>query len=1289
VIPCVPSPFVGPRPFEASDREIFFGRQAETTRLVDHLMAFPCTLLYSRSGFGKSSLVSAGLRPRLEAEGWVVLTPVRFGSRGAAPADPGNPIAGAALDAWGADAADYAQQPAIPRFLARHRSAEPGVAVIFDQFEEFFTFGTAEQRVDFFNQLREAHTQIPGLRILFVMREEFLADLDPYARRLPKGLANRMRLERLNREAAIEALRSPLERVRVGIADDAVDALVASLTREHVRTASGATEEVEGNFAEPVYLQIVAHQLWAALPPGVHEVTLRDVEGLQDKDPLRAFYTQCVREASEQTGVRVNQILRWCSDVLVTRDGTRAIVYRGAEETAGMKNSVVDVLQSQHVIRGETRAGAIWLELAHDQFVRPVNAAKAEWDLRMAGPLERARAWEKAAREWALSGGPGLGPAEVNEAEHWMASDSAADIGFSQDLRDFIAYSRRRNTLSQRERNKLQAQRALLVVGLIAAVGFAWWAWEQKVRGDRLAADNLTTARNEQKTQRDLDALKTQNAEADAERAKKEAAAAVENTDKLRALNTSLDRQTRLATAYQLKSKVQELSQRYGLQLDDQLKLNLAYLAGAVTREFDNTISSEAQTAMRLALSPIKVKGYFGINGGVSANGSRYLDQTDGIVRIYSLPDARLIQSIDLRGVTLSLPTAGKDGNLMGSPIFATATLHRNGTRLHAYYGGHDIMLDVSKNPPARVFDQQFDPATAGPYVPVVDGEAKRLAAQVGSEVLVWDTTANRQIARIPIDAQPTEFDDSGEHLMLKAKDGSIAISTYPFDSVRNFSKYAAAALFKNGLVVADNDNQVIVVDADGKAGAPRKAEFSGIFDFCVLPSGSSVMLVGEPPPTGGRGPGPSAMFVPAYSVEIMNLQDGSHWELNNLDLRARPVALSDTRIITQDRSGLLHIWTRGVLHDMPIEVVTLPRTSVSLASTGELAAVSADGSVSLLSKNAPVPAPSPLTVPGPSSLPPPPQPPPPLYRPLPVKLPTTGATSMLVNSPNRVLIAYHTGEIRLGNALTGEVERIFPHGPGLFDIAVNDAWTLMASSDSAGVVKIWRLDRDTPLHTIAAHHGRVRALALDAEGGRLATAGPEREIRLWSAASGQRLKTLGADAAVQALVFSGKDGLVAGDGLGRIRDALIAGDELGRMRVWDLGPDTSEAALMRSSFGAGFGRVFLGGAGPRGAVLDFAMNPKRTLLAVAGADHTVRLYDLTTGAETLSIANFESPVRRVAFDPSGNNVLGIDEAGNIRIDPISPSDLMAAIRARIQKLLTHEECMEYAPAVPSACPPK
>lgn len=70
----LPTPYKGTDSFQVEDRELFFGREREAATLAAKVLSARCTLLYARSGVGKTSLLNARVIPTLEAKGW---TPVQ------------------------------------------------------------------------------------------------------------------------------------------------------------------------------------------------------------------------------------------------------------------------------------------------------------------------------------------------------------------------------------------------------------------------------------------------------------------------------------------------------------------------------------------------------------------------------------------------------------------------------------------------------------------------------------------------------------------------------------------------------------------------------------------------------------------------------------------------------------------------------------------------------------------------------------------------------------------------------------------------------------------------------------------------------------------------------------------------------------------------------------------------------------------------------------------------------------------------------------------------------------
>ena len=76
----LPYRYPGARPFALDQKHLFYGRDQAVRGLHNLLQLEQLVVLYSKSGLGKSSLINAGLLPRVEAEArWQPVT-VRFGA---------------------------------------------------------------------------------------------------------------------------------------------------------------------------------------------------------------------------------------------------------------------------------------------------------------------------------------------------------------------------------------------------------------------------------------------------------------------------------------------------------------------------------------------------------------------------------------------------------------------------------------------------------------------------------------------------------------------------------------------------------------------------------------------------------------------------------------------------------------------------------------------------------------------------------------------------------------------------------------------------------------------------------------------------------------------------------------------------------------------------------------------------------------------------------------------------------------------------------------------------------
>ena len=137
--------------------------------------------------------------------------------------------------------------------------------IVFDQLEELFSLFTEkfqDQQEDFFKQINDAIEDDPLLRIVFVIREEYLAQLEPFARFVPENIRARFRLERLRKDAPLLAVKGPLQNAGHYFGPGVAEKIVDDLLTMRVENIFGQTTEVKGEYVEPVQLQVVCQKLW-------------------------------------------------------------------------------------------------------------------------------------------------------------------------------------------------------------------------------------------------------------------------------------------------------------------------------------------------------------------------------------------------------------------------------------------------------------------------------------------------------------------------------------------------------------------------------------------------------------------------------------------------------------------------------------------------------------------------------------------------------------------------------------------------------------------------------------------------------------------------------------------------------------------------------------------------------------------------------------------------------------------------------------------------------------------
>ncbi len=242
------NPFVGLRPYESYESILFFGRTEQTAELLDKLGKTRFLAVVGSSGSGKSSLIRAGLIPKLKA-GFLVEERDRWFM---AMMKPGNqPLYNLAYYLLAA----FQEEPdpkaveeleetirirgvkGLLKFLAPRMSKDANLLLLVDQFEEIFRFilqtrGSEEKydADDFVAMMLELsrQTELP-IYVVLTMRSDFIGDCDTF-HGLPEALnSSQYLVPRLTRKQRREVIEGPVRLYHKSIAPQLVTRLLNDL----------------------------------------------------------------------------------------------------------------------------------------------------------------------------------------------------------------------------------------------------------------------------------------------------------------------------------------------------------------------------------------------------------------------------------------------------------------------------------------------------------------------------------------------------------------------------------------------------------------------------------------------------------------------------------------------------------------------------------------------------------------------------------------------------------------------------------------------------------------------------------------------------------------------------------------------------------------------------------------------------------------------------------------------------------------------------------------------------
>ena len=395
------NPWKGLSSYTYQDADRFYGRDQELKDIASVIKQNAFTTLYGISGAGKTSIINAGLFPLLDKQSFLPIYIRLDHNVGHVSYDM--QIIKAVDDALAAIKAEPEQivghkvESKLDKlwlYFHSHRfwSKDNHIVnpiIFIDQFEEIFTKNEdAENIWSFFNIIDSLQYSTPteriihameradqfvsfgeeqNFRMVFSMREDFLARLEDYSYNIPALRKNRIGLKPLNGLQALEVILKPRpDMVNRKVALHIISKIVGKTTADNER-------KLEATSVDTSILSLFCTELYNyAMNDNKGEITIPLVD-LYGGNILDWFYDRNMQKLPKQTYI-------YLEDQLLTPSGFRNSMALENLLYKGVQQAQLDQLAENRIVRIEEVNHTLRVEFTHDVLCQIAMKRKTERD---------------------------------------------------------------------------------------------------------------------------------------------------------------------------------------------------------------------------------------------------------------------------------------------------------------------------------------------------------------------------------------------------------------------------------------------------------------------------------------------------------------------------------------------------------------------------------------------------------------------------------------------------------------------------------------------------------------------------------------------------------------------------------------------------------------------------------------------------------------------------------------------------------------------------------------------
>lgn len=398
------SRYPGVKPFKTEEQQIFFGRDADIQALYNLFGVEKTVLFYSKSGLGKTSLINAGLIPKLLEDKNITYNPVIIRLGIFHPKlnhkSPKEKII------------DLLQKTAYKSFFKKFPALyentiayclksiqfyDPGKTnvLMFDQFEELFTYPDdqvkelkkelneilylktsthfsenllhlSETEPDAFSEKQlNILTSALNIRMLFAIRSEKLSLMNLLTDYLPNLLRTFYELKPLEEKEARDAINEPAKKegffssAKFEFTKESIDKIINALSNNKKQPIATFQLQIVCQYAESLVLNNPGHQKIA--PPDLGNI----------QDIYKLYYDNLITGLPIDDNERLN-LRKLLEEKFIDEPEQRRIPVLKGMILRNISENTLRLIEDSGLIHSEPYEDTFNYELSHDTLVEPI-----------------------------------------------------------------------------------------------------------------------------------------------------------------------------------------------------------------------------------------------------------------------------------------------------------------------------------------------------------------------------------------------------------------------------------------------------------------------------------------------------------------------------------------------------------------------------------------------------------------------------------------------------------------------------------------------------------------------------------------------------------------------------------------------------------------------------------------------------------------------------------------------------------------------------------------------------